>query len=275
MARGWMQKGPPLIVTPAQEGQGFQAPSVSDMHLPPFFEIGSFELGKHTLLIFLSVALIVGFFMWAIRKQALVPSKGQFLGEAGYGFVRNSLGRDIIGEKEFRPWMPLLFSFFFFILVNNLFGSIPLLQLPTLSHPGSAYVLAGVAYIAWVTVGIKRHGFGHFMAKMTMPPEVPKFLYFFLIPIEFISNLVIRPVTHALRVFATMFAGHMAIMVAAGLLGFLISDVGGIGGFLGGGAVILLGTFVYFLEIMIQVLQAYIFTLLFAVYVDGALKEGH
>lgn len=264
-----------MIVAPVLEGQGFQAPSVSDMHLPPFFEIGSFEFAKHTVLIFLSVILIVGFFMWAIRKQALVPSKGQYLGEMGYGFVRNSLGRDIIGEKEFRPWLPLLFSFFFFILVNNLFGSIPVLQLPTLSHPGSAYVLAIIAYVAWVGIGIKRHGFGHFMAKMTMPPDVPKVLYIFLIPIEFISNLIIRPVTHALRVFATMFAGHMAIMVAAGLLGFLISDVGGIGGYLGGAGALFLGIFIYFLEILIQVLQAYIFTLLFAVYVDGALQEGH
>lgn len=252
---------------------GFTAPTVDEMHPPPFFELGTFEFDKQMLLILLSVVLIAGFFMWAIRHRALVPSKAQYLGEAGYGFVRNHLGRDIIGEKEFRPYIPLLFTFFFFILVNNLFGSIPVLQLPTLSYAGSAYVLAGIAYVTWVFMGIKRHGFGGFMGKMTMPPDVPKALYVFLIPIEFLSNLIIRPVTHALRVFATMFAGHLALMVAASMTAFLLTN-GGLLSVVSVGSTVL-GVFIYFLEILIQVLQAYIFTLLFAVYVQGALQEGH
>lgn len=111
------------------------------------------------------------------------------------------------------------------------------------------------------------------MGKMTMPPDVPKLLYIFLIPIEFLSNLIIRPVTHALRVFATMFAGHLALMVAASMTGYLLSQASAISVVALGSTV--LGVFIYFLEILIQVLQAYIFTLLFAVYVQGALQEGH
>lgn len=260
-----------LIRLPATGG--FTAPTVDEMHLPYFFEVGSFGFGKQMLLVLLSVVLIAGFFMWAIRRNALVPSKSQYLAESGYGFVRNHLGRDIIGEKEFRPYVPLLFTFFFFILVNNLFGSIPVLQLPTLSHAGSAYALAGIAYVTWVFMGIKRHGLGGFMSKMTMPPDVPKALYIFLIPIEFLSNLIIRPVTHALRVFATMFAGHLALMVAASMTAYLITN-GGLLSIVSVGSTFL-GVFIYFLEILIQVLQAYIFTLLFAVYVQGALQEGH
>ncbi|CAL8898528.1 ATP synthase subunit a [Kocuria varians] len=261
----------PALRIPAE----FVAPSTEDAHLPPFFEVGSFAFGKQSLLILLSVVIIAGFFLFVIRRRAMVPSKGQFLGEMGYGFVRNHLGRDIIGEKDFRPYVPLLFTFFFFILVNNLFGSILVLQLPTFAHPGSAYVVAAIAYVVWVFVGIKRHGFGQFMVKMTMPPNVPKILYVILIPLEFLSNLIIRPVTHALRVFATMFAGHMAIMVAAALTAFLATQVGGVLGIGGSIFGIILGLFIYFLEVLIQVLQAYIFTLLFAVYVQGALQEGH
>ena len=261
----------PALRIPAE----FVAPSPEDAHLPPFFEVGSFAFGKHSLLILLSVVLIAGFFLIVVRRRAMVPSKGQFLGEMGYGFVRNSLGRDIIGEKDFRPYVPLLFTFFFFILVNNLFGSIPVLQLPTFSHPGSAYVLAAIAYVVWVVAGIRRHGLGQFMAKMTMPPGVPKILYIILIPLEFLSNMIIRPVTHALRLFATMFAGHMAMMVAAALTAFLATEVGGVLGIGGSFFGIVLGIFIYFLEVLIQVLQAYIFTLLFAVYVQGALQEGH
>ncbi|GAA2108658.1 F0F1 ATP synthase subunit A [Kocuria atrinae] len=261
----------PALRIPAE----FVAPSVEDAHLPPFFSVGTFEVGKHSLLILLSVVLIAGFFMYVVRRRALVPSKGQYLGEMGYGFVRNHLGRDIIGEKEFRPYIPLLFTFFFFILVNNLFGSIPVLQLPTFSHPGTAYVFAAIAYIVWVFVGIKRHGFGGFFVKMTMPPDVPKVLYIVLIPLEFLSNMIIRPVTHALRVFATMFAGHMAIMVAAGFTAYLATGVGGALGIGGSVFGVILGLFIYFLEVLIQILQAYIFTLLFAVYVQGSLQEGH
>ena len=261
----------PALRIPAE----FVAPSTEDMHLPPLFEVGSLAFGKQSLLILFSVVLIGAGFMYMIRRRAMVPSKGQYLGEMGYGFVRNHLGRDIIGEKDFRPFIPLLFSFFFFILVNNLFGSIPLVQLPTFSHPGSAYVMAAIAYVVWVFVGIRRHGFGQFMVKMTMPPNVPKILYVILIPLEFLSNLIIRPVTHALRVFATMFAGHMAMMVAAGLTAYLATEVGGIVGIGGSVFGIVLGLFIYFLEVLIQILQAYIFTLLFAVYVQGALQEGH
>jgi len=261
----------PALRIPAE----FVAPTTEDAHLPPFFEVGSFALGKHSLLILLSVVLIAAFFMYVVRRRALVPTKGQYLGEMGYGLVRNHLGRDIIGEKDFRPFVPLLFTFFFFILVNNLFGSIPVLQLPTFSHPGTAYVFAAIAYVVWVGVGIKRHGLGHFMAKMTMPPNVPKVLYLILIPLEFLSNMIIRPVTHALRVFATMFAGHMAIMVAAAFMAYLATEVGGALGIGGSIFGLVLGLFIYFLEVLIQILQAYIFTLLFAVYVQGALQEGH
>ncbi len=253
---------------------GFEAPTVEDMHLTPFFELGSFAFGKQMLLVILSVVLIAAFFLWAIRREAMVPSKGQYLGETGYGFVRNHLGRDVLGEGEFRPYVPLLFTFFFFILVNNLFASIPVLQLPSMSHAGSAYIMAGIAYVVWVGMGIKRHGLGGFMAKMTMPPDVPKLLYVFLIPIEFLSNLIIRPVTHALRVFATMFAGHLALMVTASMTAYLLTSMGVLGAATSVLSTIL-ALFIYFLEVLIQVLQAYIFTLLFAIYVQGALQEGH
>ena len=102
----------PALRIPAE----FVAPSTEDAHLPPFFELGSLAFGKQSLLILLSVVLIAGFFMFVIRRRAMVPSKGQYVGEMGYGLVRNHLGRDIIGEKDFRPYVPLLFSFFFFIL---------------------------------------------------------------------------------------------------------------------------------------------------------------
>ena len=107
-----------------------------------------------------------------------------------------------------------------------------------------------------------------------MPSGVPPVLYIILIPIEFLSNLIIRPVTHALRLFATMFGGHLAMMVAASLTHFLIMEVDGIAA-VGGLASIALGIFLYFLEFLIQCIQAYIFALLLAVYIQGSVSEGH
>src|SRR5690625_4926508 len=85
--------------------------------------------GKQMLMIILSIILIWAFFGIAMRKPSLVPSRVQWIAESGYAFVRNGIGRDILGEKHFRQWVPLLFAPFFFVLLHNLFCSIPLYQL--------------------------------------------------------------------------------------------------------------------------------------------------
>lgn len=99
----------------------------------------------------------------------MVPGKTQFIAESGYLFARNSLGKETLGVQHYKPFVPILFASFFFVLVNNLYGAIPFIQLPSFSHPGSAYALAGVAYLTWVGVGIKRKGLGGFFKDITMP----------------------------------------------------------------------------------------------------------
>lgn len=252
----------------------YEAPSVEEMHLPNLFDIGSFGFGKQMLLVLLSVVVVAGFFMLAGRRRAMVPGKLQFAGEMGYGFARNSLAKDIIGVHHFKPFVPVLFTSFFFVLMNNLWGSIPLFQLPSFSHPGSAYFMAAFAYIFWIVAGIRAKGLGGFLKAMTMPSGVPWVVYIILIPIEFLSNLIIRPVTHALRLFATMFAGHMAMMVAASLMAFLVVEVGGFG-YVASLFAGVFGLFLFFLELLIQVIQAYVFALLLAVYLQGAVAEAH
>ena len=103
------------------------------MHLPAILPWGAAEgFSKQMLLVILSVVIIATFFVLAARKQQLVPGKLQFAGEAAYGFVRNGIAKDIIGGRDFMKYVPLLFSLFFFILVNNIYGAIPVIQLPTL-----------------------------------------------------------------------------------------------------------------------------------------------
>ena len=169
--------------------EAYVPPTPEDMHLPPFFTIGDFAFGKQNVLILLSVVIIAVFFLTAARKRAMVPGKTQFIAESGYMFARNSLGKETLGVQHYKPFVPILFASFFFVLVNNLYGSIPFVQLPSFSHPGSAYALAGVAYLTWVGVGIKRKGVGGFFKDITMPSGLPVWIYPILIPIEFFSNL--------------------------------------------------------------------------------------
>jgi len=265
-----------LALPAAADEGGFVPPTLEDMHLPEILPWGAeygAGFGKQMLLILLSVALISWFFVAASRRRQLVPGKLQFLGEMSYNFVRNSVGKDIIGERDYKPFVPLLFALFFFILVNNLFGSIPLLQLPTPSHVGTAYALAGIVYITWIVLGIKKHGIAYFKLAV-VPSGVPKAILPLVVLIEIISTFLVRPVTHSLRLFATMLAGHLIIMLAAAGSEFLLMDGAALIKPLG---VLTLagGVGMFMFEVLIQVLQAYVFTLLTAIYIQGSLAEEH
>ena len=258
----------------ASEEGGFVPPTVSDTHLPEIFpwlaEYGT-GFGKQMLMIVLSIVLITWFFTAAIKNPKLVPGKMQYLAESGYAFVRNGIGRDIIGEKNFRPWIPLLFATFFFILLNNLFGAIPFLQLPSFSHAGSAYAMAIIIYGTWIAVGLKNHGIRYFKLAVT-PPGVSPVMLILLVPLEIISNFIVRPLTHSLRLMATMLAGHIIVMLAASGARHLIVvqdslAMNGVGVLVIAGSVAM-----YFLELLIMVLQAFVFTLLTAIYIQGAIE---
>lgn len=117
------------------EAGAYVPPNPEDMHLPPFFTIGDFAFGKQNVLVLLSVVIIAVFFLTAARKRAMVPGKTQFIAESGYLFARNSLGKETLGVQHYKPFVPILFASFFFVLVNNLYGAIPFIQLPSFSHP--------------------------------------------------------------------------------------------------------------------------------------------
>ncbi|WP_427018491.1 F0F1 ATP synthase subunit A [Pseudarthrobacter sp. P1] len=255
------------LTLPAQDGGTFNPPGV-ESHLPALFTIGSFEFTKQMLLVLLSVVLISWFFVAAARKGKLVPGKLQFAGEMGYSFVRNSVAKDVIGGKDFIKFVPLLFALFFFILVNNIYGAIPFLQLPSFSHVGGAYLLAGLVYVTWIGVGIKRNGLRYFKLAV-VPSGVPWYILPLVVPIEIISNFVVRPMTHSLRLFATMLAGHLIVQIAGSGIEFLITQESVL--MKGASVLVLAGSVaMYMLEALIMVLQAYVFVLLTAIYIEGA-----
>lgn len=253
--------------------QGYVPPTIDDAHPPDIVPWGAYYgtgFGKQMLMIILSVILIWAFFSWAMRKRSLVPSRVQWIAESGYAFVRNGMGKDILGEKHFRQWVPLLFATFFFVLLNNLFGAIPILQLPSFSHAGAAYAIAIIMYIVWIGVGLRHHGIKYF--KLAVVPEgVPSWILPLLVPLEIISNFIVRPLTHSLRLMATMLAGHMIVMLAGSGAEYLITQTDSIWNAGLGVGVIIGSVALYFLELLIMILQAFVFTLLTALYIQGAI----
>ncbi|QFU86491.1 F0F1 ATP synthase subunit A [Amycolatopsis sp. YIM 10] len=257
------------------EGGEFVAPGAKDFDLGPIFGEGTF-LTKPMLLVILSVIIIAAFFMISSRKLKIVPGKAQFIAESVYDFGRNNIAREQIGSKDFRPFVPLILSIFTFILVNNIFGIIPVVQFPTMAHFGFPLAISVlIVYPIYNYVGIKRHGFSGYMKNQLIPPGAPGFVLPLLIPIEFFSKFILQPATLALRVFAAMFSGHLLLLVFTLGGEYLLLEAGGgifpVFSVFGFGMAIAMT----FLEALIQVLQAYIFALLSANYIGAALSADH
>jgi F-type H+-transporting ATPase subunit a len=262
----------------AAEGNGFTPPGPSIFEPPPFFSIGGFAVDKPIVVVLLATVIVGAFFYAASRRAAtghgMVPGKLQYMGESAYGFVRNGIGLETIGKEGLR-FVPFLATLFFFIAVNNLFGIIPPFQLPGTSKIAIPLALAVMVWAIYNYLGIKRAGFVGYFKAMMFPPGIPWPVYILLAPIELLSNFVVRPVTLCLRLTLNMFAGHLVLVLF--VLGgeYLLLEYGGIVGVLAGSVSIFASIIVTFFEAFIQLLQAYVFTLLAALYIGGALVDEH
>ncbi|MBG0561895.1 F0F1 ATP synthase subunit A [Actinoplanes aureus] len=249
-------------------------PSVEDFYLPsilPWGEHDNYWFTKITLLVWLAVAVIIVFFLMSYRKPQLVPTKKQWLAESIYGFVRNNIAVDMIGPAGVR-FAPYLTTLFCFILLNNFWGIVPFVQISPMSHIAFPAVLAVISYVMFIYVGARHHGFGKYFMHALKPPA-PWFILPLLVPIEFFSTFLVRPFSLAVRLFANMFAGHMLLLVFT-LGGFAMLSANALYApfaVLSWGLTIALTL----LEFLVICLQAYVFTVLTASYVQGALADEH
>lgn len=252
------------------QGGEFVPPGAGDFDLPPIFG----GVTKPMVLIVLSVIIIATFFLLASSRLKIVPNRFQFAAESIYDFGRNNIAREQIGSKDFMPFVPLILALFSFILVNNIFGIIPLVQFPTMSHIAFPLALALLCYPIWHGVGFKRHGFLGYLKHTLMPPGAPGPIYLLLVPIELFTKFIMNPITLAIRVFAAMFAGHLILLVFTLAGQYLLLEADGI---IKGVSVVSFAFAIAmtFLEALIQVIQAYIFALLVANYIGQALASEH
>jgi len=262
-----------LLAAASSEGEGFVSPGPNNFDLPPFFESVAW-FTKPVLIVMLATVAIFVFYWLSSRRAAIVPTRLQFAGESLYGFIRNDVALDAIGHEGLR-FAPYLATLFTFIAVNNIAGIIPILQFPSTSHIAFPLVLAVISWLIFMYLGIKRAGFFRYFKEMMFPPGIPIPVYFLLAPIEFFSTVIVRPVTLALRLTFNMFAGHLVLLLF--VLGgeYLLKDYGGVVGITAGSISILGSIVLTFFEGFVQLLQAYVFTLLTALYIGGALADEH
>jgi F-type H+-transporting ATPase subunit a len=192
------------------------------------------------------------------------------------GFVRNNIVIGTLGEKDGKRFMPVLMTIFFVTLGMNITGVIPGLQIAGTSVIGLPLIMALVAYVLFIYAGIRRHGLGFFKNALILP-GVPIALVPFLALLEFLSTFILRPITLTLRLLMNMVAGHMLLVLCFAATDFFFFSVlanGNLLGFLG------VGTFAFgiaftLLELFVAALQAYVITILAAIYVQMALAEEH
>jgi F-type H+-transporting ATPase subunit a len=255
---------------------GFPAPSGEIFDLEPYatFSVLGMEvhITKWLVLAGIGVVVIVGFFLLAFRSPRLVPSRLQSVGELGYLFVRDQISRQAIGKKG-EGYVPFLVSLFFFIWIFNLFAVIPGAQFPVTSKLAFPAGLSAMVYLIFNYIGIRKHGVGGYFKGIAFPPGVPKGLYVLLTPIELFSTLLVRPFTLAVRLFANMFAGHLLLTTFTVATWYLLS-VNPFGLFFSATSFLMTVLLTGF-EIFVQALQAFIFTLLAASYIGGALEAEH
>ncbi|MFT4285776.1 MAG: F0F1 ATP synthase subunit A [Protaetiibacter sp.] len=267
----------PLVRFSDDTDGGFHGPSLEEFFPPAvLFEGTPFELNRIMLIRILITVLLIVWMLVATRRMRLVPTRAQAANEFLFGFVRNSIIIETLGEKDGKRFMAPLFAMFFLILGLNLTGIVPGLNIAGTSVIGTPLVLAVVSYVMFVWAGIRKHGWKFFKNSL-FPAGVPWPLYIVVTPIELISTFVLRPVTLTLRLLMNMVAGHMLLVLCFSATSFFLFDVlagGQLIGLLGIGTFAFGAVFTLF-ELMVAALQAYVFTFLAAVYIQLSLADEH
>lgn len=255
---------------------GLEFPAVSQLvQWKVLWGSGPFAVTRITIQIALSVILVLGFFFIAgsKRKRKLVPTGTQNVAESSVDFIQDGIILQSMGEEGLK-WTPFMLTLFSFILVLNFWEVIPGFQMPVTAHIAIPALLAILVWVLFNVVGIMSQGFFGYFKNMAFPPGVPWPLYILVTPIEIISTLFVRPLSMAVRLFANMLAGHLllssfAVLSAAmftadaiylrpfGVLPFAL-------------LVALMG-----FEVLVSFLQAFIFTILAAVYIGLAMHPEH
>ena len=251
---------------------------IHQFHIEPIvqFQIGQWDASftNASLAMVAGAGLAAWFFNWAMKPAALVPGRAQVVAEGAYDFIRGML-KDGAGEEGVRKFLPFVFTLFLFIFMSNMLGMFPgFFGVHHIFTPTSQIVvtaaLALMVFFTVIIVGFAKNGLKFF--KLFAPSGVPGYILPFVILIEVISFFS-RPLSHAVRLWANILAGHILLKVFAGFVPALAAA----GGIFAAISILPLAMTValYGLEFLVAFLQAYVFAILTCIYLNDALHPGH
>ncbi len=252
---------------------GFEFPPINSLlrwqdFFPSFNKVAAIAVAA--MLIGTIVYLLAG------RKDPMVAPTGvRNLAETSVEFVENGIVMETMG-KDGLGWTPFLLSIFVFVYLCNVTGIIPIIYMPATARIAIPMFLSVLVWFVFIGTGFKHQGFFGYWKSTLFPPGVPKALYILVTPIEFISTIIVRPFSLTVRLFANMLAGHILLVTFALLCEALFQAEThqpflNIMGILPFGMLLFLTAF----EVLVAFLQAYIFTILTAVYIGGAAHPEH
>jgi F-type H+-transporting ATPase subunit a len=249
---------------------GLEFPPISHViEWPTLFGGDIFGVNKVVLLMWLSVALVFGLFYVATREPKLVPTGAQNVAESTVEFVDEQIILQTIGPDG-RGYLPFLLTLFTFIFVCNIWELIPAVQMPVNARMALPMFMAIVVWFVYIITGIRHQGFFGYFKNSAIPPGVPKLILPLVAFIELLGILITRPFALAVRLFANMLAGHLLLVTFAVITQALFTST-----IIGGALPLALLIFLMGFELLVAFLQAYIFTILAAVYIDSSMHPEH
>jgi F-type H+-transporting ATPase subunit a len=253
----------------------FDAPGLEIFSPPCMVEWNTFGvqfcINRAVIYMFLAAGIVIALFVIAAVRPGLIPRGVRNLVETVVEFVRNQIVLEVIGPEGL-PWVPFLTTLFSFILVGNLFAILPGFSFPVTSRMAIPALLAAIVWVIFNAVGVRSQGVGGYLKNTLFPPGVPVGMYLLYTPIEAASVFLLRPFTLAVRLLANMMAGHLILTIFFLGAGYLLAQPVTIPF---GVAAVALSIALTAFEILVAVLQAYIFTILTSVYIAGALHPEH
>ena len=228
---------------------------------------GGFAFTNSALFMVLTVGLIIIYLLGSTGGRRLIPGRAQVVSELLYEFVANMV-RGAAGTEGMK-FFPFVFSLFMFVLVANMFGMIPFFFTVT-SHIIVTFALAMMVFLVVIGYGIYRNGFKFF--KLFVPAGVPAYVLPIVVPIEVVSFLS-RPISLSVRLFGNILAGHITLKVFTGFI-VTMSSLGFLG-ILGSALPLIMTIAITALEFLVAALQAYVFAVLTAMYINDAIHPSH
>lgn len=260
----------------AEGGSGeFHTPSIQDFFPAPiWFEGTIFEITRLQLVQFVAAAALLFVLIAATRRLSLVPGRFQNVIELIFDFVRVQIVESTMGKERGKQYLGLITTIFVTIFAFNLTGVVPGLNLAGTARVGIPLLMALWVFYAYWAAGIRKHGFWGYLKANLFPPGVPWFVYPVLAPIELLQILIIRPASLIIRLLANMVAGHIMLALCLLATNYLLLDASGALRAISA-ITFVSGIAITLFEVFVAGLQAFIFALLAAVYINMSLEEEH